>query len=267
MNFPSLRLALAASLVASGASAQTSSWNFGDTTAPGACTQTTAGGQNALGNVYSCSEQPSGTAATLRVTAFSASGTSSSSTFAAAAVTPQGVGSGFGVGSAAEGGSGASSNNSDHALDNAGTGGPDVLLFQFLSGPQRLQSVTLGWTQSDADFQVLRWIGAAAPTLANQTVAHALTAGWQLVSTVAGTGNTSNDLVYGVNAAGLASSYWMISAYNGALGTSPGFVADANADRIKVLGVATSTVPEPSTYALLAGGLAAIAGVARRRRA
>jgi hypothetical protein len=264
----SLRLALAASLLAaSGASAQTHTWNFGDDTAPGGCTQTSAGNANGLGNVYSCSEQPSGGTATLRVSAFTASGATAGSTFSASAVTPQGAGSGFGVGSAAEGGRWASSTNSDHALDNNGTGGSDLLLLDFLAGPQQLRHVALGWTSGDADFQVLRWTGAAAPTLAGQSIAGALGAGWQLVSTVAGVGNTASDFAYGVNASGLASRYWMISTYNGALGTSAGFAADATADRMKVLGVATSTVPEPSTYALLAGGLAGIAAVARRRRA
>lgn len=258
-------------LVASNASAQTRTWNFGDATAPGSCAQTAAGDLFGVGNAYSCSEQPSGTTNTLRVTAYTASGTSATSTFSASAVTPQGVGSGFGVGSAAEWGLYASTTNAEHAIDNNAGGGADLLLLQFLTAPQQLKQVTLGWTSNDADFQVLRWTGTNAPALANQSILGAMTGGWQLVSTVAGIGNRTDDLTYDVNAAGLSSSYWMISAYNPGLGTSAGFTPDASADRFKVLSVAastaSSTVPEPSTYAMLAGGLAGLAAVARRRRA
>ena len=257
-------------LAASSASAQTRTWNFGDDTAPGACTQAVAGDRLGVGNAYNCSEQPSGTTTTLRVTAYTASGTSTSSTFSASAVTPQGTGYGFGVGSEDEWGKYASTTNADHALDNNAGGGADLLLLQFLTAPQQLKQVTLGWTSNDADFQVLRWIGANAPALAGQSIVGAMTAGWQLVSTVGGIDDGGVDHTYNVNAAGLSSSYWMISAYNAGFGTSAGFTPDTKADRFKVLSVAastaSSTVPEPSTYVMLAGGLAGLAAVARRRR-
>ena len=262
----SLRLALAASLLAAtstAAQAQTRTWNFADNTAPGSCAQVTAGGTNNVGNVWGCSEQPSGTATSLLVSAYSTSGFTSASTISASAITPQGA-YGIGVGSAAEGGSTAPTTGGAHAIDNNTGGGSDLLVFQFLTGPQTLRSVELGWTGTDADFQVLRWTGAGAPGLA-ANVGSALSSGWQLVTTRAGAGTGT----YTVNDGSLAASYWAVSAYNPAWGASgTGLVVEGN-DQFKVKGLTATqaaVVPEPSTYALMATGLAALAGAARRRR-
>lgn len=270
----SLRLALVAGLLAaataSPAGAQTRRWDFGDRTAPGACTQSAAGSTvgtaTGIENVFTCTEQPGSPIATLRLTAFNA-GTAATSVFATGAVTPQGTTNGVGVGSRAERGLASGSGNGEHALDNNGTGGADALLLHFLNGPEAITRVTIGWSGTDADFQLLRWTGAAAPTLAGSTVSGALAAGWQLVAAVNGAANIGEpDAHYAVNGGRVASSHWLLSAYNPALGALPGFTADATADRFKVRGV-TVTTPEPSTYALMAAGVAALAAAARRRRA
>lgn len=245
------------------AAAQTRVWNFGDTTPNGACTGTydtlkaDGTGTAAMGNTINCSQQPNGTANTLAVKAFSAATTGTA--FAAAAVNQWGTASGFGVRNTAEPGGSAAP---DHSLDNSN--GSDLLLLSFTS-TQVLKTVTLGWSGTDGDFQLLRWAGAGAATaIAGRTSAQLLTDGWGLVSTVNGAASISSpDAVYNVNAGNLSSSYWLISAFNSAFGGSG---ATVGIDAIKVLGV-TAAVSEPGSLAMAGLALAALAGLRRRGQA
>src|SRR5262245_22174231 len=104
-------VALTVALGAVGSASAQSTWNFGDVTPTGSCTETANAG--AMGNVWGCSVQPNGSSTTLEVRAFGAS--NSGGLFAAANVGYNGTGSGFGVKNASEGLSVASPN---HALDN-----------------------------------------------------------------------------------------------------------------------------------------------------
>ena len=55
------------------------------------------------------------------------------------------------------------------------------------------------------------------------------------------------------------------SALNGAPVTSVAFLGTANAVAFDSVSVTTTPIPEPSTYALMLGGMALLAGIARRR--
>jgi hypothetical protein len=260
-------IAFAGLALSSGAMAQVKTWNFGDTTNPGSCTGSYSAGSNTnYGNAINCTQQPSGTVVDLVARAYSSDG--SSSTFRTAGVNQQGTGSGFGVYNQTEGTSAGSPN---HAMDNS-TPGIDMLLLQF-SAAEILKRVTIGWSGSDGDFQVLRWTGATnatATTVGNSIVGKQASAllgsgGWELVTTVDGAGGIDNpDVHYGVNSNNLSSSFWLITAYNSAFG---GTSLSTGNDAIKVLGVSTGmAVSAPGTLALAGLGLLGM-GALRRRRA
>lgn len=260
------------------AQAQSKTWILNDTSSAlpstAVCTQTAAGNGSAIGNAYGCQEQPTGKTNTLQITGWS--GTSSAN-FAKAAVTPQ-SGNGYGVGNVAEGGKSANGWTGDHSVDNGGVGGTDALLLRFTSGAEALTQVTVGWTGSDGDFSILRWVGAAAPTeaqLMTNLQTDAMT-GWELVSTVGGSGgvNTPDWVVSGFNKSNLTSSYWLLSAYDAGYGTSTSGTkigtVTTGVDQLKFLAVGTTSplvppqsVPEPVSLALV--GVALVGAAAARR--
>lgn len=237
------RLTLAAALIAGlsfagAASAQVRNWNFGDTTAPGACSFNNTN----YGNTMSCSEQPNGTVTTLTANGWSTTGTGGA--YASTAINQWGTGSGVGMYNQIEG---TSAGSPDHAADNNGSG-IDMLQINFTSS-QILKSVTIGWSGADGDYQVLRWAGAGAATSVNgRTAAQIISDGWQLVSTVDGAGNIANpDITTNLNTSNLSSSSWLITAFNSSFGGG----GSAGIDAIKILGVSTGlpgtvSAPEPT---------------------
>jgi hypothetical protein len=259
---PALAFATMGLLAAGSASAQVKTWTFGDTTNPGACTGT----YNSYGNVINCTQQPSGTVVDLSARAYSSDNTGS--TYRTAAINQQGTGSGFGVYNQTEGLSAGSPN---HAADNS-TPGVDMLMLQFTAA-EILKSVTIGWSGSDGDFQVLRWNGASNASLSTvntsiigKTATQLVSGGgWELVTLVNGAGGISTpDVSYSVNAGNLSSSYWLVSAYNSSFGGSG---ATWGTDAIKVLGVTAGLpgqVSAPGTLALAGLGLVGLAFVRRR---
>ena len=238
---------------AGAASAQVRSWNMGDITPTGSCASSAGGTTAAFGNTWNCSEQPTGSATTLQVSAFS---NNSGSTYAAAAVNYQGVNLGIGAYNTTEG---LAASSPDHSVDNSGLG-MDMMLLSFTTS-QILKSVSFGWTFGDADFQVLRWTGGALTATAGRTAAQLLTDGWALVSNVDGSAAGT----YGVNTGNLSSSYWLVTAFNSAFGGSAGSVG---VDGFKLLGVSSglpgTSVSSPGTLALAGLALVGMFGVRRR---
>ncbi len=176
----------------------------------------------------------------------------------------------------------------NHAIDNNGK--TEAVLLSF-GKSVKLTSIGLGYVGGDADISLFRYIGTSVPPANLNTVGASLasmtsaSAGWSLVGNYADlTADTSNPFNL-VNASGLASSWWLISAYNSAYGTTSsngGVLTNAN-DYFKIYAVAANCattnangtcggggtpgtgVPEPASLALVSLGMLGIAGVRRRR--
>lgn len=178
----------------------------------------------------------------------------------------------------------------EHAVDNNQR--YDSVLFKFAESVA-LNSFTVGWKSTDSDVTVLRYIGSLTPgsgapddfTGKTYTQLTAAGGGWELIGHYAnapvgaGTslGNTTNK----------TSSYWLVGAYNPAVGgsCSPA-TCDAGNDYIKLLALSATTpsgggggggggggsggggsgVPEPNTMILLGVAMLALLKVRKTRR-
>ncbi|MGZ8185043.1 MAG: exosortase-dependent surface protein XDP1 [Methylobacter sp.] len=152
----------------------------------------------------------------------------------------------------------------DHAIDNYK--GIDAALFTFTGGAVTLQSLTIGWKgnrsgySADADISVLAYTGAGAPaTLIDKSFANLLTSGWSFIGHYA---NLAVGTAKTINTAAVSSSYWLISAYTTAAGSTSGVSGLSTGDdyfKISAISgdrtVTTSDVPEPTTIVLLTFGL------------
>jgi hypothetical protein len=189
----------------------------------------------------------------------------SGSAFTAASLTDQG-GSGRGMSTGTDSGS------PQHAFDNSGT--TEMLSLQFGTKVD-LDSVTVGWSSTDADLSVLAYTGSGSPTtVSGRTWSQLLANGWSLIGHYAGSGSGTRS----INAGNISSSWWLISAFNSGFGGSSSGLNNGD-DYVKLLAVAGSAVSacapgapgcsgqqvsEPASLALF--GLAALGVLAVRRR-
>lgn len=210
----------------------------------------------------------------IRATAFSVSNTNSGTVlaanqvFASATLSQWGANSGLGVKFTGE-----TTEAPEHTMDNYGQ--TELILFNF-DKSVILDAVTMGWTSSDADFTLMAYTGSGAPVVAGKTMS-SLASGWSLVqnygdadaSTATGYANSGTNITTQVNAGGVSSSWWIVSAYNSAYGAG---VLDTLADYMKVMTIASrdptvtagGSTPEPGSLALM--GIAMVGFLASRKR-
>ena len=166
----------------------------------------------------------------------------------------------------------------EHAIDNNQR--HEMLLLTFTSA-KILSKVGVGYVgYSDSDLTVMAYTGGALGTVPPSALVGATWAslalagsGWTRVGNYDGNGAIGQR---NINAAAIASSYWLIGAYNPLAapgGSTTGVTLDSGDDYIKLLNVTSvtpvtpsSSVSEPGTMALLGLGLLGV-GLARRRTA
>lgn len=200
-------------------------------------------------------------------------------------LSPQGA-YGFGVASKYEGINVSAPN---HSMDNDPSSGVTDMIVLHFDTAVALNTVKLGWTQSDADFTVMAYKGTQAAGVTDAAfmdgfikgkttatlTSGGVGSGWALVENSGDVdpatqpGNTRSvnsgtDLTKGVT-----SSWWLISAYNSGFG---GGSLDSVLDYMKLLGVASKDVtpppggktPEPGSLAL--AGIALLGMLGARRK-
>lgn len=154
----------------------------------------------------------------------------------------------------------------NHAVDNE-SGDFDMLLLSF-DQAVTLKSIDLGWISGDSDMSFMAFNGTTfnSSSLLGKKWEALIGNGWQSA------GNYYN-VDYGntgaVNLTNITSQYWLVGAYNSALGgfTGPNKNTTGKTDYFKVKGVIVDKpvvkVPEPSTLVMMFLGLLGL-GLARR---
>lgn len=271
-----LSIALAAVACAAPSAVLAATWGHG-TTAAACYTSSISAATTAYTN-GTCTVAAAGadaaTAGSAQLRAYANYGTNSNGTlnnnWRAASFTNQGPDSGYGINNrqSADAGEGTSP---EHAIDNDFY--TDAVAYGF-SKSTVLESVKIGWSGTDGDISVLYYAGTGDAFAAMGTWGTAsgfAASGWKLLNhyNVAGGINSSNVDVGLNNVNKVSSSFWMVTAYNSAFGTTGFNSVSSGRDYFKLLSVsgttAQSRVSEPGALAL--AGLAMGGMVLLRRRA
>lgn len=149
----------------------------------------------------------------------------------------------------------------EHAIDNDGF--TDGLLLSFTDSTI-LRSLTMGYTNTDADVSILAYVGTGDPNLgdhvlAGKTTAQLLSNGWKLVASNTSSSTGTRSFNSATDGSAISSSYWFVSAYNqGYAGSGAG----AN-DHFKIHTFTSDPGPrkqvsEPGALALAGIGLLAV---------
>ena len=241
------------------------SWTFTSNPPSGSCSSSNPG---TLGNNCTQSDTDGSTVIGVTATAWASSGTTSGTNIEKATLN---LWDGLAVQSQGE----AWNVAPDHATDNNGK--LEGVLFSF-DHAIALSSVTMGW-HTDSDFSLLRYTGAAFDGLEGKQYNNLIGNGWELVGNYTyGSGNSDLDITANVDGnspddftgplgtngaaksvtvdAALSSSYWLVTALNGAFWSDSRYIGN---DYFKVKNltgiystppVPPASVPEPSTLAL-----------------
>ena len=209
-----------------------------------------------FGNSYACSAGAGNP--TLTAAAWSGTG-SAGTTFQTANIALFG-GAGFGVRNRSES---LTASPPQHAMD--GNGHIDLIALAF-SEDVALSQISLGWTNTDSDISVLRYVGAGTSVINGKSVSGLLSGGWELVGSYANLGSSS---AKSINPLELDASWWLISAYSSAFGAYGTGLNNGN-DYVKLRSVAGTVpvhVPEPGSAALFTAAMAGLYAARGRRKA
>uniref|UniRef100_Q47EP1 Ice-binding protein C-terminal domain-containing protein n=1 Tax=Dechloromonas aromatica (strain RCB) TaxID=159087 RepID=Q47EP1_DECAR len=171
--------------------------------------------------------------------------------------------------------------NPEHAIDNEQR--YDMALLNFGASVVKLTSVGLSWISGDSDLTVLAFTGTGTfnvDTMLKGLTYDKLTAnGWTVV---ANTNGTSSTYTQSFNTAGnIASSYWLIGAFNPLVASATG-TNTGGFDYVKLSTVSgtvcaagstagtagcgsTNKAPEPGSLALMGVGLIGLLRLRKRR--